>query len=241
MSIVPTPHISAPDDAFAETCLLPGDPLRAEWIAQTFLDDAELVTSVRNMLGFTGTYEGTPVSVMGTGMGIPSVSIYASELIDTYGVKKLVRVGSCGSLQPHLGLMDVVVGMGACTDSGVNRARFEGWDLAAIADYGLLRATVDAAQSRGKTVHVGNLMTSDLFYGPTNLSLEETMAPIKRMGVLAVEMETAGLYGLAIERGAAALAVCSVSDDLTTGGALSPDDRERSLSDMVAIVLDAVL
>lgn len=238
---MPTPHISAPDGAFADTCLLPGDPLRAKWIAQTFLTDAEQITAIRNVLGFTGTYKGRAVSVMGTGMGVPSVSIYGSELIDTYGVRNLIRVGSCGSLQPHLGLMDIVVGMGACTDSGVNRARFEGWDFAAIADYGLLRAVVDAAEALGRSVHTGNLMTSDLFYGPTNLTLEETMAPITRMGVLAVEMEAAGLYGLAIERGAAALAVCSVSDDLTTGAALSPEERETALSDMVTIVLDSVV
>jgi len=236
-----TPHISAPDGAFAETCLLPGDPLRAKWIAETFLDDADQVTAVRNVLGYTGTYKGKPVSVMGTGMGVPSISIYATELIDFYGVKKLIRVGSCGSLQPHLGLKDVVVGLGACTNSGVNRARFEGWDFAAIADYGLVRAVVDAAESQGKTVHVGNLMTSDLFYGPTNKTLDQTMEPIKRMGVLAVEMEAAGLYGLAIERGAAALAVCSVSDDLTTGEILSSDDRETSLSDMITIVLESVI
>ncbi len=236
-----TPHISASDDAFAETCLLPGDPLRAKWIAESFLDDAQQVTSVRNMLGFTGSYRGKRVSVMGTGMGVPSISIYGSELIDTYGVRKLIRVGSCGSIQPHLGLTDIIVGMGACTDSGVNRSRFQGWDFAPIADYGLLRAVVDAAEALGKTVHVGNIMTSDLFYGPTDKTLEQTMAPITRMGVLAVEMEAAGLYGLAIERGAAALAVCSVSDDLTSGGALSPDERETSLSDMVTIVLDSVV
>ncbi len=236
-----TPHISAPDDAFAETCLLPGDPLRAKWIAETFLDDAVQVTAVRNVLGFTGSYKGKPVSVMGTGMGVPSISIYATELIDFYGVKKLIRVGSCGSLQPHLGLKDVVVGLGACTNSGVNRARFEGWDFAAIADYGLVRAVVDSAEAQGITVHVGNLMTSDLFYGPTNKTLEETMAPIQRMGVLGVEMEAAGLYGLAIERGAAALAVCSVSDDLTTGEILSSDERETSLSDMITVVLESVI
>jgi purine-nucleoside phosphorylase len=238
---MPTPHISAPDGAFAETCLLPGDPLRAKWIAETFLDDADQVTSVRNIFGYTGTYKGTPVSVMGTGMGVPSISIYGSELIDGYGVRKLIRVGSCGSIQPQLGLMDIVVAMGACTDSGVNRARFEGWDFAAIADYGLLRAVVDAAETSGKTVHVGNIMTSDLFYGPTNLTLEETMAPIKRMGVLAVEMEAAGLYGLAIERGVAALALCSVSDDLVNGAELSADERETSLSDMITIVLNSLL
>jgi purine-nucleoside phosphorylase len=220
---------------------LPGDPLRAKWIAETFLDDADQVTSVRNIFGYTGTYKGTPVSVMGTGMGVPSISIYGSELIDGYGVRKLIRVGSCGSIQPQLGLMDIVVAMGACTDSGVNRARFEGWDFAAIADYGLLRAVVDAAETSGKTVHVGNIMTSDLFYGPTNLTLEETMAPIKRMGVLAVEMEAAGLYGLAIERGVAALALCSVSDDLVNGAELSPDERETSLSDMITIVLNSLL
>ncbi len=238
---MPTPHISAPDDAFAETCLLPGDPLRARWIAEKFLDDAEQVTAVRNIFGYTGTYKGQRVSVMGTGMGVPSISIYASELIDTYGVRKLIRVGSCGSLQPHLSLMDVVIGVGACTDSGVNRARFSGWDFAAIADYNLVRAAVDAAEALGKNVHVGNIMTSDLFYGPTNLSLEETMAPLVRMGVLAVEMEAAGLYGLAAERGASALAVCSVSDDMVTGEALSPEDRETSLSDMVTIILESVL
>ncbi len=238
---MPTPHISAADDAFAETCLLPGDPLRAKWIAEGFLDDAEQVTAVRNMLGFTGMYKGAPVSVMGTGMGVPSISIYGSELIDVYGVKNLVRVGSCGALQPQLGLKDVVVGLGACTDSGVNRARFQGDDFAAIADYGLLRATVDAAEALGKTVHVGNLMTADLFYGPSHLSLEEVMAPMSRMGVLAVEMEAAALYGLAIERGAAALAVCSVSDHLLTGDILSSDDRENSLSDMVTIVLDSLV
>lgn len=238
---MPTPHIAAPDGAFADTCLLPGDPLRAKWIAESFLDDVEQVNAVRNILGFTGTYQGSPVSVMGTGMGVPSISIYASELIDTYGVRNLIRVGSSGALQPHLGLMDVVVGMGACTDSGVNRTRFGGWDFAATADYGLLRAVVDAAEALGKTVHVGNLMTSDLFYGPTNLTLEETMAPVKRMGVLAVEMEAAGLYGLAAERGAGALAVCSVSDDLNTGARLSSEDRETALSDMVTIVLDSLL
>lgn len=237
---MPTPHISAPDGAFADTCLLPGDPLRAKWIAETFLTDAEQVTAIRNALGFTGTYEGSRVSVMGTGMGVPSISIYASELIDAYGVRNLIRVGSCGSLQPHLGLMDIVVGMGACTDSGVNRHRFGGWDFAATADHGLLRKVVDSAEALDKTVHVGNLMSTDLFYGPTNRTLEETIAPISRMGVLAVEMEAAGLYGLAHERGAAALAVCSVSDDLHSGAALSPEDRQTALSDMVAIVLESI-
>ncbi len=238
---MPTPHISADHDAFADTCLLPGDPLRAKWIAETFLDDAHQVTAVRNVLGYTGTYQGKAVSVMGTGMGVPSISIYASELIDTYGVSKLIRVGSCGSIQPHLGLKDVVVGMGACTDSGVNRARFGGRDFAAIADYGLLRAVVDAAEAAGKTVHVGNIMSSDLFYGPTNISLDDTVASLRRMGVLAVEMEAAGLYGLASERGAAALAVCSVSDDMALGTELSSEERETSLSDMVTIVLGSVV
>jgi len=237
---MPTPHISAPDDAFAEICLLPGDPLRAKWIADTFLDGAEQVTSVRNMFGYTGTYKGQPVSVMGTGMGVPSISIYASELIDTYGVRKLIRVGSCGALQPHLELMDVVIGIGACTDSGVNRARFAGMDFAATADFSLAKAAVESAEKLGKTVHVGNIMSSDLFYGPLNLSMEATMEPLRRMGVLAVEMEAAGLYGLASERGAAALAVCSVSDGLVTGGELSPAERETSLADMVAIVLDSI-
>ena len=161
-----TPHINAEDGAFAETILLPGDPLRAKYIAETFMDDVKQVTDVRNMFGFTGAYKGKPVSVMGTGMGIPSCSIYATELITEYGVKNLIRVGSCGSVSTEIKLLDVIIGMGASTDSKVNRIRFNGHDFAAIASYDLLRKAVDAAKARGVDARVGNIFSADLFYSP---------------------------------------------------------------------------
>jgi purine-nucleoside phosphorylase len=213
--------------------LLPGDPLRARWIAETFLDGAEEVTAVRNVLGYTGTWEGSPVSVMGTGMGIPSASIYATELITHYGCERLVRVGSCGALRDDVALRDVVVAMGACTDSGVNRARFNGQDFAAIADYGLLRSCVDAAADGDRTVHVGNILSSDLFYAPPGVGYDHAVA----MGVLAVEMEAAGLYGIAAAHGVAALAICTVSDHLVKEQFLSPEERQLGFSDMVEIAL----
>ena len=233
-----TPHISADAGAFAPTVLLPGDPLRAEYIATHYLDDAELVTSVRNMLGFTGTHDGTPVSVMGTGMGIPSVSIYATELVESYGVTDLIRVGSCGALQRSVALRDLVVAMSASTDSNVNRQRSGGIDFAATADYGLLRAVVDASVDHERTVHVGSILTSDLFYPP---SVDyDLMTRMEALGVLAVEMEAAGLYGLAASTGARALAICTVSDQIRTGEVMSVEDRERSFADMILITLDAL-
>ena len=240
IGVMATPHISADTDAFADTILLPVDPLRAKWIATNFLDDAVEVTAVRGMLGYTGTFKGKPISVMGTGMGVPSISIYASELIDVYGVEKLIRVGSCGSIQPHITVNEVIIAIGACTDSGVNRARFEGNDFAATADFGLARLVVEAAEAQGRNVHVGNVMTSDLFYGPTNVPLADMAAPLSRMGVLAVEMEVAGLYGVAHERGAKALGVCTVSDDLLTGADLTAEERQETLSAMIEITLGAI-
>lgn len=233
---MPTPHIAAADGDFAEAVLLPGDPLRAEHIATTFLSDSRRVTSVRNMYGYTGTYDGMPVSVMGTGMGIPSAAIYATELIDTYGCRRLVRVGSCGAVQPDIALRDVVVGIGACTDSAVNRNRYAGWDFAATCDFALARAAVDAAQERGLPVRTGNLHSADLFYHPD----DSRISTMRRMGVLAVEMEAAGLYGIAAQSGVKALAVCTVSDHILTGERASIEDRERTFDDMVAIALDAL-
>jgi purine-nucleoside phosphorylase len=232
-----TPHIAASPGDFAETVLLPGDPLRARWIAQAHLEDARLVTDVRNMLGYTGTYRGRPVSVMGTGMGVPSVSIYATELARHFGVRRLVRVGSCGSLQDDLGLGEVVAAIGACTDSAVNRQRFRGFDFAAVADFGLLAATVATASRLGLPLRVGTVFTSDLFYAP-DPTVNDAAA---RLGVLAVEMEAAGLYGVAAETGARALCVCTVSDHLPTGRAMTPEERERSLGGMVDLVLEALL
>ena len=163
---MPTPHIAAERGQFADTVLLPGDPLRARYVAEHHLEDAVQVTAVRNMLGFTGSYEGRQVSVMGTGMGIPSSGIYATELIQEHGVRHLIRIGSCGSLQPHVNLRDIVVGIGAGTDSGVNRARMMGYDFAATADFGLARAAVEASERLGIDVHVGNVFSSDFFYAP---------------------------------------------------------------------------
>lgn len=234
---MPTPHISAAPGAFAEAVLLPGDPLRAHFIAEHFLDDAQEVTAVRNMLGFTGSYRGMPVSVMGTGMGIPSASIYATELVKEYGVRRLVRVGSCGGLGDGIALRDIVLAAGACTDSQVNRARYGGQDFAAIADFGLLRAAADAAERAGIRVRVGNVHSADLFYDPRPTQLEM----FNRMGVLAIEMEAAGLYGVAAEHGARALGIMTVSDLVPSGEQTSSDERERTFGEMVTVALDALV
>lgn len=234
---MPTPHISAPDGAFAESILLPGDPLRAKHIAESLIDDAVEVTHVRNMLGYTGTYRGMPVSVMGTGMGVPSASIYITELIRTYGVKRLVRTGSCGGISEDVTLRDVVLAIGACTDSGVNRARYGGWDYAATADFGLLDAAVSTATRMGQSIRVGNVHTSDSFYNPVATALETW----QRMNVLAVEMETAGLYGIAAEEGVRALAVLTVSDHLITQNETTSEERESTFDDMVVLSLEALV
>lgn len=234
---MPTPHISAPDDAFAEAVLLPGDPLRAKYISESFLDNGQQITDVRNMLGFTGSYKGMPVSVMGSGMGVPSASIYITELIRNYGAKRLVRVGSCGGISTDAGLREIVIAIGAGTDSGVNRARYGGWDYAATADYRLLSAAVTAARTNGQIAHVGNVHTSDSFYNP----VADALSVWQRMNVLAVEMETAGLYGIAAEEGVRALAVLTVSDHLITQEETSSTERERSFDDMVVVALDALV
>lgn len=233
---MPTPHISAERGDFAPSILLPGDPLRAKHIADTYLDDAREVNAVRNMLGYTGTFQGMPVSVIGTGMGIPSASIYATELVTQYGVERLVRVGSCGGILPTVKIRDVILAIGACTDSGVNRVRYGGLDFAATADFGLLRAAVDAADARGVEVKVGNVHSADLFYNPDPAAFDRMEA----MGVLAVEMEAAGLYGVAAETGARALTIATVSDHIRTGESTTPEERQQTFNEMVEIALDAI-
>ena len=233
----PTPHISAAPGDFAEAILLPGDPLRARYIAETHLEDAREVTAVRNMLGFTGSYKGMPVSVMGTGMGIPSASIYATELIAEYGVKRIVRVGSCGGIATDVALRDVILAVGACTDSPVNRRRYRGNDFAAIADFGLLRAAARAAESLGIKARGGLVHTADLFYAPES----DAFAPMQAMGVLAIEMEAAGLYGVAAERGARALAIMTVSDHVITHESTSSEERQTTFDEMVHLALDALV
>ncbi len=233
----PTPHISAQPGEFAEAILLPGDPLRAKHIADNHLTDARQVTAVRNMLGFTGSYKGLPVSVMGTGMGIPSASIYANELVTEYGVRRIIRVGSCGGIADGLEVRDVILAVGACTDSNVNRRRYAGHDFAAVADFGLLRAASDAATAEGAQVRAGLVHTSDLFYAPE----PDFFAPMQAMGVLAVEMEAAGLYGLAAERGARALAILTVSDHVITGASTSSDERQSTFDAMVHMALETLV
>lgn len=232
-----TPHISAEAGDFASSVLLPGDPLRARYIAETFLDGVREVNAVRNMLGFTGSYQGVPVSAMGTGMGIPSASIYATELVTHYGVERLVRVGSCGALQPDLALRDVILAIGAGTDSGVNRVRYGGFDFAATADFDLLVAAHQAAEESGIPVRVGNVHSADLFYNPEAAAFER----MQGMGVLAVEMEAAGLYGVAAEKKARALTILTVSDHILKGTETTSDERETTFDDMVRIALDAIV
>ena len=233
---MPTPHISAAKGDFAPSILLPGDPLRARHIAENFLDDFKQVNEVRNMLGFTGSYQGVPVSVMGTGMGIPSASIYATELITEYGVERLVRVGSCGAVTTKVDVRDVILAIGACTDSGVNRVRYGGDDFAATADYWLLKAAEEAAKAKGIDVKVGNVHSADLFYNPD----AEAFDRMEAMGVLAVEMEAAGLYGVAAEKGGRALTIATVSDHIRTGEATTADERQQTFNEMVEIALDAI-
>lgn len=232
-----TPHINAVDEAFAETVLMPGDPLRAKFIADTFLDNAKEVTNVRAMLGFTGYYKDKKISVMGHGMGIPSCSIYSYELIKFYGVKNIIRVGSCGAISADVNVGDIVVGMGASTDSKVNRMRFSGHDFAAIADFGLTRNAVDSANKLGIPVKVGNLFSADLFYGPDPLMFDI----MEKYNILGVEMEAAGIYGVAAELGAKALTICTVSDHIRTGVAMSSDERQLGFKDMITVALESVL
>ncbi|MWP49489.1 MULTISPECIES: purine-nucleoside phosphorylase [unclassified Gilliamella] len=232
-----TPHINAVDNAFAKTVLMPGDPLRAKFIAETFLENAQEVTNVRSMLGFTGYYKGQKVSVMGHGMGIPSCSIYATELVKFYGIENIIRVGSCGAISPNVNLGDIIIGMGACTDSKVNRLRFKDHDFAAIADFDLTCNAVNAAKKLGVNVKVGNLFSADLFY-----SVEPDMFDVmEKYNILGVEMEAAGIYGVAAEYGAKALAICTVSDHIRKNEAMSAQERQLGFKDMITVALESVL
>ncbi|MBF8999308.1 purine-nucleoside phosphorylase [Vibrio nitrifigilis] len=232
-----TPHINAEMGDFADVVLMPGDPLRAKYIAETFLEDVVQVCDVRNMFGFTGTYKGRKISVMGHGMGIPSCSIYATELVKDYGVKKIIRVGSCGAVSTDIKVRDVVIGMGACTDSKVNRIRFKGHDFAAIADYKMVRAAEEAAKARGTKVKVGNLFSAELFYTPD----PDMFDVMDKYGIVGVEMEAAGIYGVAAEYGAKALTICTVSDHIKTGEQTTSEERQNTFNDMIEIALESVL
>jgi purine-nucleoside phosphorylase len=229
-----TVHIGAAPGDIAETVLMPGDPLRAKWAAETFLDDARCINEVRGMLGFTGTWRGHPVTIHGSGMGMPSLSIYANELIRDYGAKTLIRIGSAGSMQTHVKVRDVVLAMTSSTISTPSRGMFRELSFAPSADFGLLQAAHAAAAGKAP-VHVGGIYSSDVFYDERPDLTEQ----LTRHGVLAVEMEAAELYTVAARYGARALAVLTISDHLLTGEALPSDDRQSSFSDMVEIALEA--
>jgi purine-nucleoside phosphorylase len=232
-------HIGAEPGQIAPYVLLPGDPLRARWIAETFLEGATCYSEVRGMYGYTGTYRGERVSVQGSGMGLPSLSIYVTELFAEYDVRSIVRVGSCGALTEGLALRDLVIASGACTDSSMNRIRFGGLDYAPVADFDLLRAAHDAYTARDLQVaaKVGLIFSGDTFYSPRP-ELTRRMADY---GVLAVEMEASALYTLAAEFGRRALAVCTVSDHIVTGEQTTARERQETFTDMVGIALDAML
>ena len=232
-------HIGAEPGQIAPYDLLPGVPLRARWIAETFLEGATCYSEVRGMYGYTGTYRGERVSVQGSGMGLPSLSIYVTELFAEYDVRSVVRVGSCGALTEDLALRDLVIALGACTDSSMNRIRFEGLDYAPVADFDLLRAAHDAYTARDLQVaaKVGLIFSGDTFYSPRP-ELTRRMADY---GVLAVEMEASALYTLAAEFGRRALAVCTVSDHIVTGEQTTAQERQETFTDMVGIALDAML
>ena len=230
-----TVHIGAKPGQIAETVLMPGDPYRAKWAADTFLEGAECINEVRGMLGFTGTWKGYRVTIQGSGMGMPSLSIYANELIRDYGAKTLIRIGSCGGMQPQVKVRDVVIAMTCTTVATPSSTIFRELNYSPCADYGLLEAAVAAARTRDVGVHVGGIYSSDTFYDERP-DLNEQMT---RHGVLGVEMEAAELYTLAARHGVRALGIMTVSDHLQTGEALPSDQREKSFGDMVEIALEA--
>lgn len=230
-----TIHIGAEPGQIAETVLMPGDPYRAKWAAETFLDGAELVNEVRGMLGFTGKWRGNPVTIQGSGMGMPSLSIYANELISSFDAQTLIRIGSCGGMQEHVGIRDVIIAMTATAITSPSSAIFKEVNFAPTANYDLLEAAVAAARAKGTKTHVGGIYSSDVFYAERP-DLDKEMV---RHGILGVEMEAAELYTLAARHGRRALAVLTVSDHLITGEALPSEDREKTFGDMVEIALEA--
>lgn len=233
---MPTPHIEAKAGEIAESILLPGDPLRAKYIADNFLEDVQQFNRVRNMLGYTGYYKGKRVSVMGTGMGMPSIGIYSYELIKFYNVKNLIRVGSAGSIQPHVKVKDIVIAQAASTNSNFSKQFDVRGELAAISDYGLMAAAAQRAHELSLNYHVGNIMSSDTFYD----FQDESWKKWAQMGILCLEMEAYALFLTAVSLQAKALTLCTVSDSLVSGENMSHQDRETTLGDMIGLALDIV-
>lgn len=231
-------HIGAKHGEIADKILLPGDPLRAKYIAETFLEDAKLYNEVRGMYGYTGTYKGERISVQGTGMGVPSISIYVNELIQSYDVKKLIRVGTCGAIQKDVNVRDVILAQGATTDSQINRMIFNGIDYAPLADFELLKNAYDIGIEKGLNLRVGNIFTSDTFYRDNAKEVNELLASYK---VLAIEMESTALYTLAAKYGRQALSVLTVSDHILTGEETTAEERQTTFHEMMEIALETAI
>lgn len=240
---IPTPHISAKYGDFAKTVLMPGDPLRSKFIAENFLENPVLVNNVRGVQGYTGTYKGVKVSVMASGMGMPAIGIYSHELFNGYGVENIIRVGSAGSIQNHVKLYDLVIGQGACTDSNFAAQFHLPSTFAPIASWELLTEAVKAAENQGARYHVGNLNSSDVFYGdhigvPEGL---DSVYGLQKMGVLALEMEAAALYMNAARYGKRALAICTISDSIVTGELTTSEERQTAFTTMMKVALDVAV
>ena len=235
--LYPTPHINATPEDIAKTVLMPGDPLRAKFIAENFLENAVLFNNVRGIHGYTGTYKGHRVSVMASGMGIPSIGIYSYELYNFFGVENIMRIGSAGAMQKDVHVRDIVIGMGACTNSNFASQYNMPGAFAPIASYEMMKTAIECAEKIGANYHVGNLLSSDTFYGDDPTASEKWM----KMGVLAVEMEAAGLYMNAARAGKNALAICTISDHLLTGEATSAEERQNSFTQMMEIALETAV
>ena len=233
-----TPHNHAKPGDYAEAVLLPGDPLRAKWIAETFLEGARLVNSVRNCLGYTGTWKGKPVSVQASGMGQPSLSIYVHELINVYGCKTLIRVGTCGGLNARVKVRDLILAQGASTDSSIVRDRFGPYNYAPLADFALLRSAAAKAEASGMRYHAGNMLSSDIFYHADGFAGYDKLPD---HGVIGVEMEAAALYTLAARFGVRALTICTMTDCLITHEEIDANERQTSLKEMVTVALDVAI
>ncbi len=234
---VPTPHIGAQKEDFAKTVLMPGDPLRAKFIAENFLENSKLVTEIRNVLGYTGTYKGTPVSVMASGMGIPSMGIYSYELFNFYEVENIIRIGSAGAISENVHLRDIVFGMGACTNSNYEQQYNLPGRFCPIASWKLLKASADAAEKLGIKPIIGNLLAADTFYDDK----PDSVLDWQKMGVLAVEMESISLYMNAARAGKNALTICTVSDDIIRGERLTVEERQNSFTQMMELSLAAAI
>ena len=233
-----TPHNHAKPGDYAQAVLLPGDPLRAKWIAETFFENPRLVNSVRNCLGYSGIWKGRPVSVQASGMGQPSLSIYVHELVNVYGAKSLIRVGTCGGLNARVKVRDIILAQGASTDSSIVKGRFGPYNFAPIADFDLLRMAAEKAAARGLRYHAGNMLSSDIFYHADGFVGYDKLPD---HGVIGVEMEAAALYTLAARFGVRALAICTMTDCLITHEEIDAEARQTSLKDMVELALDVAV